>query len=53
MTVNGRPYDRNYLEHAELTKGGSIVYQMQATPNRQRGISDQALPYSFTKNIRQ
>lgn len=53
MTVNGRPYDRNYLEHTELIKGGNIVYQMQATPNRQRGISDKALPYSFTKNNRQ
>lgn len=53
MTVNGRPYDRNYLEHTELIKGGSIVYQMQAKPNRKRGISDKALPYSFTKNNRQ
>ena len=53
MKMNGRPYDRNYLEHTELIKGGSIVYQMQATPNRKRGISDKALPYSFTKNNRQ
>ena len=53
MTVNGRPYDRNYLEHTELTKGGSITYKMQAMPNPQRGISAQAQPYSFTKNNRQ
>ena len=49
MTVNGQPYDRNYLEHSELIKGGSIVYGMQGTSNRQRGISNSALPYSFTK----
>ena len=52
MKMNGRPYDRNYLEHTELIKGGSIVYQMQATPNRKRGISAQAQPYSFIKNNR-
>ena len=52
MTVNGRPYDRNYLEHTELIKDGSIVYQMQAKPNRKRGISAQAQPYSFIKNNR-
>ena len=51
MTINGTPYDCNYLEHSELTKGGSIVYQMQGKPNRQRGISSQALPYSFTNEI--
>ncbi|MBO7140091.1 MAG: GH92 family glycosyl hydrolase [Prevotella sp.] len=51
MTLNGSPYDRNYLEHTELTKGGSIVFQMQAKPNRQRGTSEEALPYSFTKDI--
>ena len=49
MTVNGQPYDRNYLEHSELIKGGSIVYGMQGTSNRQRGISNSALPYSITK----
>ena len=52
MKMNGRPYDRNYLVHTELIKGGSIVYQMQATPNRKRGISAQAQPYSFIKNNR-
>ncbi len=48
MTMNGRNYDRNYLEHSELTRGATIVCQMQETPNRNRGISDDALPYSFT-----
>ena len=51
MTINGRGYDRNYLEHSELMKGGTIVCQMQDTPNRQRGISEDAAPYSFTLEI--
>ena len=51
MKMNGQSYDRNYFEHSELTKGGTIVCQMQDTPNLTRGITDDALPYSFTKEI--
>ena len=49
MTLNGTNYDRNYLEHKDLIKGGTIVFQMQASPNLQRGISAEAAPYSFTQ----
>ncbi|MBQ3630132.1 MAG: GH92 family glycosyl hydrolase [Prevotella sp.] len=48
MTLNGQSYDRNYLCHDDLLKGGNIVYQMQAQPNLQRGTSADAAPYSFT-----
>ena len=51
MTVNGSSYDCNYLEHKDLVKGGTIVFQMQDAPNLQRGTSDDAAPYSFTKEI--
>ena len=51
MTLNGQPYDRNYLEHGQLTQGAVISYQMQAQPNQQRGISDEAAPYSFTNEL--
>ena len=52
MTLNGQPYDRNYLEHADLVKGGHISYQMQPTPNRQRGTSADAAPYSFSNELK-
>ena len=48
MTVNGKAYDRNYLEHDMLMEGGEISFRMQSQPNRQRGISQQAAPYSFS-----
>ena len=48
MTFNGQSYDKNYLEHSDLIKGGHISYQMQAQPNRQRGTSSDAAPYSFS-----
>ena len=51
MTFNGQPYDKNYLEHADLLQGGAITYQMQSVPNHQRGIADESAPYSFTKDV--
>ena len=51
MTFNGQPYDKNYLEHDDILRGGVITYQMQAEPNRQRGIADDSAPYSFTKEV--
>ena len=51
MTLNGTNYDRNYLEHKDLMKGGTIVFQMQEAPNHQRGITAEAAPYSLTKEL--
>ena len=51
MLLNGQPCDRNFLEHDALLKGGTIDYTMQPQPNRQRGISAKAAPYSFTTNL--
>ena len=49
MTWNGQLYDRNYVKHSDLLKGGTIYYNMQAQPNRQRGTAETAAPYSFSK----
>ncbi|MBQ9668842.1 MAG: GH92 family glycosyl hydrolase [Prevotella sp.] len=51
MTLNGQPYDRNYLEHADLIRGARIHYRMQPQPNRQRGTAPDAAPYSFTQEL--
>ena len=49
MTFNGQPYDKNYLEHADILRGGVITCQMQSEPNRQRGIY--SVPYSFSNSL--
>lgn len=51
MTLNGADYTKNYLTHSDLLKGGNIVYNMSATPNKQRGIADSDAPYSFSKEV--
>jgi predicted alpha-1,2-mannosidase len=48
LTVNGKPYDLNYLTHADLTKGGVLNFTMSAQPNKQRGTKDSSFPYSLS-----
>ena len=49
MTFNGTPYDRNYLRHEDLLRGGTITFELGALPNRQRGTAPTSAPYSFSK----
>ena len=51
MTFNGKTYTKNYLTHADIMKGGSIVCAMSAEPNRSRGTQEADFPYSFTNEI--
>ena len=50
MMVNGADYQHNYLNHDMLTKGADILFDMDATPNDQRGIKAEDEPYSFSKH---
>ena len=52
MTVNGQTYNKNYLTHKQLTEGSTLVFDMSATPNKQRGIADEDRPYSFTNDLK-
>lgn len=49
MTLNGKEYNRNYVRRSDLTNGAQIVFNMSPTPNTQRGVSEDAAPYSFSK----
>lgn len=48
LTVNGKPYDYNWLSHAALLQGGVLNFSMSATPNKARGIKAEDLPYSLS-----
>ena len=28
ITLNGEPYTKNFISHADIVKGGTLVYQM-------------------------
>jgi predicted alpha-1,2-mannosidase len=49
LTLNGQPYDKNYLEFETLKQGATLNFEMSATPNKTRGTSPDAAPYSFSK----
>ena len=52
MTVNGKRYTKNYLNHFELLKGGKYVFDMESEPCKSRGINESDFPYSFSRENR-
>jgi putative alpha-1,2-mannosidase len=50
MTLNGKPYGKNWLSHNELMKGATLGFKMGATPNKTRGTREEDLPYSFSND---
>ena len=51
MTVDGQVHTKNYLTHDQLLKGTTINYRMAPAPNQSRGVNDNDLPYSFSKEL--
>lgn len=48
LSINGKFSDRNWIGHDELLKGGLLTFDMSSTPNKNRGISNAAFPYSLS-----
>ena len=48
MKVNGNKYTRTYLEHDLLKKGAVINFTMADEPTKNRSVSQQDRPYSFS-----
>ena len=49
MTLNGKPWNMNYLKLNDLKQGASIVFNLSAQPNLSRGNTVNAAPYSFSR----
>ena len=50
MTIDGKSYSHNYLDHNRLTKGSTIHFVMGDTPNTHRGTAASDVPYSFSNS---
>ena len=50
LTLNGKPYSKNYIKRSDLMQGAQFVYNMSAKPNYSRGTAESDAPYSFSKN---
>lgn len=47
--LNGRKYDKLYINHSEIMKGGTLRFVMDLVPNKSLGKSDNSVPYNLTK----
>ena len=47
VKLNGKPYDKLYLTHSDIMKGGTLEFVMSATPNKKRCITT-GKPYSLS-----
>lgn len=52
MTLNGTEYTKNWLSHGDLTNGANVEFSMINNPNTKRGIEAEAVPYSFTNELK-
>jgi predicted alpha-1,2-mannosidase len=49
IKLNGKEIERNFIRHPELQAGGTLFFDMQGGPDKIRGISDEAMPFSMSK----
>ena len=47
--MNGNEHKVNFVTHEDLLKGISMEWTMVSKPDKQRGSSLDAAPYSFSK----
>ena len=48
---NGHLYNKLYVTHEELLKGGTLEFEMSRFPNHKRGTKSDEKPYSLTQDI--
>lgn len=48
--LNGKPLDKNYITFDDINKGGEMVFEMSGAPNKSRGTSKEARPFSLQQN---
>ncbi len=48
-SLNGKPFDQNWLSYSDIVSGGILQLQMSDQPNTQRGVSKTARPFSLSK----
>jgi len=48
ISLNGKNHSRNFITHEQLLQGGTLVYQMQQHPNKNRGSKTEDFPFSVS-----
>jgi len=48
-TLNGKPYSKNFIKHADIMNGGVLRFEMGSQPQTSRGLAVDDKPFSLTK----
>ncbi len=48
ITFNGVEYDKTYLDHFSIIKGGTLDFEMGNQPNKLWGTSPESKPFSLS-----
>lgn len=49
VELNGKQIYTNFITYAQLMEGGELRFTLSDKPDKSRGISEEASPYSYTK----
>lgn len=49
-TLNGQPFNRTWMGHDEIVKGGELVFEMGSEPNKKWGTGKNTVLFSMSKN---
>lgn len=47
-TLDGHPYDKNYITYKDISDGGTLVFEMGPRPATGRGVSHDSRPFSLS-----
>jgi predicted alpha-1,2-mannosidase len=50
--LNGADYTKNFITHTDIMNGGTINFEMDSSPNFNKGINSEDFPYSFSNEIK-
>ncbi|MCK3684722.1 GH92 family glycosyl hydrolase [Maribellus sp. YY47] len=49
VKFNGETYSKNYLNHFDLLKGGTLEFEMGSSPNKEWGANEDCRPFSLSR----
>jgi putative alpha-1,2-mannosidase len=51
LTLNGRPWSKPWIRYSDISSGGTLVYELSATPNTHWGANPADAPPSYTEGM--
>jgi predicted alpha-1,2-mannosidase len=50
--LNGKTHTKNYLNHSDITNGGTFNLTMSSKPNKSKGVNASDFPYSMSNELK-